>query len=56
MPSFIYSNLQREMDVYDYDKGVKSHCLVCHGPLCSKGIVSLQLANHPDRLAYPVFV
>jgi anaerobic selenocysteine-containing dehydrogenase len=29
-------------------------CPVNHGTLCSKGIASLQLAYHPDRLSYPI--
>ena len=29
-------------------------CPINHGTLCSKGIASLQLAYHPDRLTYPV--
>ena len=29
-------------------------CLISHGTVCSKGIASLQLAYHPDRLTYPV--
>jgi len=81
MAKFIYSNIDREMEVYGYDSVVKSHCRMCHGgcgvlvytkngkavkiagdpdcpinhgTLCSKGIASLQLAYHPDRLTYPV--
>lgn len=81
MAEFIYSNIDREMEVYGYDSVVKSHCRMCHGgcgvlvytkngravkiagdpdcpinhgTLCSKGIASLQLAYHPDRLTYPV--
>ncbi len=29
-------------------------CPINHGTLCPKGIASLQLAYHPDRLTYPV--
>ena len=29
-------------------------CPINHGTLCSKGIGSLQLVDHPDRLTYPV--
>jgi anaerobic selenocysteine-containing dehydrogenase len=29
-------------------------CPINHGTLCSKGIASLQLAYHPDRLTHPV--
>jgi len=29
-------------------------CPINHGTLCSKGIGSVQLAYHPDRLTYPV--
>ena len=81
MAEFIYSNIDREMEVYGYDSVVKSHCRMCHGgcgvlvytkngravkiagdpdcpinhgTLCSKGIASLQLAYHPDRLTHPV--
>ena len=80
MGEFIYSNVEREMEVYGYDSVVKSHCRMCHGgcgvlvytkngkvakiagdpgcpinngTLCSKGIASVQLAYHPDRLTYP---
>ncbi|HMK65347.1 MAG TPA: molybdopterin-dependent oxidoreductase, partial [Thermodesulfobacteriota bacterium] len=78
---FIYSNIQRELEVYGYDRVVKSHCRGCHGgcgvlvyvrdekiakiagdpdcpinhgTLCSKGLASIQLVYHPDRLTYPV--
>ncbi len=81
MGEFIYSNVEREMEVYGYDSVVKSHCRMCHGgcgvlvytkngkvakiagdpgcpinngTLCSKGIASVQLVYHPDRLTYPV--
>ena len=29
-------------------------CPINHGTLCSKGLASLQLAYHPDRLKYPI--
>jgi anaerobic selenocysteine-containing dehydrogenase len=29
-------------------------CPINHGTLCTKGLASLQLAYHPDRLTYPV--
>ncbi|MBW2192480.1 MAG: molybdopterin-dependent oxidoreductase, partial [Deltaproteobacteria bacterium] len=29
-------------------------CPLNHGTLCSKGIASIQLAYHPDRLTHPV--
>ncbi|MBW2044927.1 MAG: hypothetical protein JRI96_08595 [Deltaproteobacteria bacterium] len=29
-------------------------CPINHGTVCSKGIASIQLAYHPDRLTYPV--
>ena len=29
-------------------------CPINHGTLCAKGIASIQLAYHPDRLTYPV--
>jgi anaerobic selenocysteine-containing dehydrogenase len=81
MSEFSYSNVEREMALYDYDSVVQSHCRMCHGgcgvlvytkggkavkiagdpecpinhgTLCSKGIGSIQLAYHPDRLTYPV--
>ncbi|MFH1480300.1 MAG: molybdopterin-dependent oxidoreductase [Pseudomonadota bacterium] len=81
MAEFVYSNIEREMEVYGYDGAIKSHCRMCHGgcgvvvytkgdkamkiggnpdcpinhgTLCSKGIGSIQLAYHPDRLTYPV--
>ncbi len=81
MTTFRYSNAPREIEVYDYDRVVKSHCRMCHGgcgtlvylkdgrvekiagdpdcpinhgTLCSKGIASVQLAYHPDRLTHPV--
>ncbi|MEE9612574.1 MAG: hypothetical protein V3W19_15070, partial [Desulfatiglandales bacterium] len=31
MSEFIYSNTEREMEVYGYDSVVKSHCRMCHG-------------------------
>ncbi len=31
MAEFIYSNVEREMEVYGYDSVVKSHCRMCHG-------------------------
>jgi anaerobic selenocysteine-containing dehydrogenase len=31
MPEFAYSNVTREMEVYEYDSMVKSHCRMCHG-------------------------
>lgn len=31
MSEFKYSNVAREMEVYGYDKVVKSHCRMCHG-------------------------
>ena len=31
MAEFIYSNVEREMEVYGYDSMVKSHCRMCHG-------------------------
>jgi anaerobic selenocysteine-containing dehydrogenase len=81
MMEFTYANAAREMEVYGYDRVVKSHCRMCHGgcgvlvyvkdgravkitgdpdcpinhgTLCPKGIASIQLAYHPDRLTYPV--
>lgn len=81
MNKFIYSNIEKEIEVYGYDGVVKTHCRMCHGgcgvlvytknkkavkiagdpecpinhgTLCSKGIASLQLAYHPDRLTHPV--
>ena len=81
MSEFVYSNIEKEMELYGYDSVVKSHCRMCHGgcgvlvyvkegraakiagdpgcpinhgTLCSKGLASLQLAYHPERLTYPV--
>ena len=81
MVEFIYSNVQKEMEIYGFDSVVKSHCRMCHGgcgvlvyvkdgkaakiagdpscpinhgTLCSKGLASIQLAYHPDRLTHPV--
>lgn len=31
MAEFIYSNIEREMEVYGYDSVAKSHCRMCHG-------------------------
>lgn len=31
MAEFTYSNAEKEMEVYRYDSGVKSHCRMCHG-------------------------
>lgn len=31
MFDFRYSNVEREMEVYGYDKVVRSHCRMCHG-------------------------
>lgn len=31
MSEFTYANVQKEMDVYGYDRVVKSHCRMCHG-------------------------
>ena len=31
MDGFVYSNTEREMEVYGYDSVVKSHCRMCHG-------------------------
>jgi len=31
MPQFVYSNVEKEMEVYGYDTVVKSHCRMCHG-------------------------
>ncbi len=31
MGEFVYSNVEREMEVYGYDSMVKSHCRMCHG-------------------------
>ncbi|WP_025321217.1 molybdopterin-containing oxidoreductase family protein [Deferrisoma camini] len=74
-------SVQREMEVYGYDRVVRTHCRMCHGgcgvlvyckgeraekivgdpdcpisrgAVCSKGIASIQLAYHPDRLTHPV--
>ena len=31
MAEFVYSNMEKEMEVYGYDAVVKSHCRMCHG-------------------------
>ena len=31
MHSFTYSNAQREMEIYGFDRVVKTHCRMCHG-------------------------
>ncbi len=31
MTRFIYSNVEREMEVYGYDSAIKSYCRMCHG-------------------------
>ncbi|MFP4087387.1 MAG: molybdopterin-dependent oxidoreductase [Desulfobacteraceae bacterium] len=31
MAEFTYANVQKEMEVYGYDRVVKSHCRMCHG-------------------------
>jgi len=31
MQEFVYSNVEREMEVYGYDSVTKSHCRMCHG-------------------------
>ena len=31
MAEFVYSNVEKEMEVYGYDSVVKSHCRMCHG-------------------------
>lgn len=31
MAEFIYSNAEKEMEVYGYDSVTKSHCRMCHG-------------------------
>ena len=31
MQGFVYSNVEREMEVYGYDSVTKSHCRMCHG-------------------------
>ncbi|HSO71472.1 MAG TPA: molybdopterin-dependent oxidoreductase, partial [Thermodesulfobacteriota bacterium] len=31
MPEFVYSNIEREMEVCGFDTVVKSHCRMCHG-------------------------
>lgn len=81
MEDFKVSNVEREMEVYGFDRVVKSHCRMCHGgcgvivyvkdgrvakiagdpecpinhgTLCSKGIASIELLYHPDRLTHPV--
>ena len=31
MTEFVFSNVEREMEVYGYDSVTKSHCRMCHG-------------------------
>jgi anaerobic selenocysteine-containing dehydrogenase len=31
MPELVYSNVEREMEVYGYDSVTRSHCRMCHG-------------------------
>ena len=31
MPQFKYADVEREVEVYGYDRVVKSHCRMCHG-------------------------
>ncbi|RJR45415.1 MAG: hypothetical protein C4576_11985 [Desulfobacteraceae bacterium] len=31
MPEFVYSNVEKEMEMYGYDSVVKSYCRMCHG-------------------------
>lgn len=31
MSDFVYSNIEKEMEVYGFDDVVKSHCRMCHG-------------------------
>jgi len=31
MSEFVYSNIEKEMEIYGYDDVVKSHCRMCHG-------------------------
>jgi hypothetical protein len=33
MGEFVYSNVDREIEVYGYDSVTKSHCRMCHGGL-----------------------
>ncbi|GAB6061345.1 molybdopterin-containing oxidoreductase family protein [Deferrisoma palaeochoriense] len=81
MSTFRPHQVNREMEVYGYDRVVRSHCRMCHGgcgvlvycrgdravkiagdpdcpisrgALCPKGIGSLQLAYHPQRLTQPL--
>ena len=81
MVKFIYSNVEKEMEVYGYDSVVKSHCRMCHGGcgvlvhmrdekvvkiegdpdspvsrgrICSKGLASIDLLNHPNRILHPM--
>jgi len=52
MDTFIYSNVEKEKEVYGYDSVVKSHCRMCHGGCgvlvyTKKGRVA-KIAGDPD--------
>ena len=52
MKEFIYSNVEKEMEVYGYDSVVKSHCRMCHGGcgvlVYTKNGRVLKIAGDPD--------
>ena len=52
MGEFIYSNIEREMEVYGYDSVVKSHCRMCHGGcgvlVYTKNDMVARIAGDPD--------
>jgi anaerobic selenocysteine-containing dehydrogenase len=52
MAEFAYSNVERELEVYGYDKVVKSHCRMCHGGcgvlVYTKNAKVVKIAGDPD--------
>ena len=52
MKEFIYSNVEKEMEVYGYDAVVKSHCRMCHGGcgvlVYTKNGKVVKIAGDPD--------
>jgi anaerobic selenocysteine-containing dehydrogenase len=52
MVAFMYSNAEKEMEVYGYDSVVKSHCRMCHGGcgvlVYVKDGKAVKIAGDPD--------
>jgi len=52
MVEFMYSNAEKEMEVYGYDSVVKSHCRMCHGgcgvQVYVKDGKAVKIAGDPD--------